>query len=210
MEDLQVIRVFISSKQSEFKAEREALANLVRPLPLLAPVLAEDWSPQRSNVVDRFLEDVRRSPIYVGLFGCLCSDPTIVEYRTACENPFREILVFVRFCPAARMDAALEPVLQEIRGAHTTRQFTDLHDLLPAFTTHLWNAVERMVAAYLKLKEPFPLAQGSQRSVLQRRWESQREHLLKLGLPGDATPESATRWAQRLSAMLEARGFGTS
>src|ERR1700726_3692336 len=96
-----LIRVFISSKQSEFHAEREALYQVIKRLPLLVPVLAEQWPPQRLEVRGRFLRAVRRSPIYVGLFGCIYSEPTVLEYEAAIENPAREVLIYIKRCPEA-------------------------------------------------------------------------------------------------------------
>ena len=81
----QPIRVFISSKQAEFVSERNALRQIVKKVPLLAAVTAEEWSPQR-ELQERYLADVRRCPIYVGLFGTIYSQPTEIEYQTATEH----------------------------------------------------------------------------------------------------------------------------
>jgi hypothetical protein len=204
MEDFDPVRVFISSKQSEFTAEREALADVIRGLPLLAPIIAEEWSPERRDVRERFLQDVRRSPIYVGLFGCVYSAPTVVEYETACENPRREILIYIRPCPEGRIDAQLNPVLTALRDGHVTSQFETVGQLVGRFERHLWSAVKRIIDKYVELQQPPPTAQGV-RSVLGRLWETRRAHLQELGLPGALSSQDAGRWAGRLSAMLADR-----
>jgi Domain of unknown function (DUF4062) len=202
VDDVDPLRVFISSKQAEFTAEREALATIIRKMPLLAPVTAEAWSPERADVRERFLADVRRCPIYVGLFGCVFSGPTVVEYETACENPRREILIYIKRCPSDRVEPSLRPVLEALRAKHTVTEYDAPAQLQARFRRHLWSAVKRMIDAYIELRQPAPVAQGSQ-SVLRRLWDKQRVHLRDLGLPGDLSPEDAGRWAERLGSMLQ-------
>src|SRR6185503_13788870 len=96
------ISVFISSKQSEFETERAVLADKIRGIPFLDAVVAEEWAPERTPVQDVFLEKVRRCPIYVGLFQCIYSEPTEMEYRAGIENPYREVLLYVKTCRGTR------------------------------------------------------------------------------------------------------------
>src|SRR5215469_10500286 len=63
------LRVFISSKQSEFELERALLKHEVEAIPRLEADLAEEWSPQRVEVRKVFLERVMAAHFYVGLFG---------------------------------------------------------------------------------------------------------------------------------------------
>jgi Domain of unknown function (DUF4062) len=198
-----LIRVFISSKQSEFYAERAALCQVIKRLPLLVPVLAEEWPPQRLEVRERFLRDVRRSPIYVGLFGCIYSEPTVQEYEAAVENPAREVLIYIKRCPGALVDPPLAPFLEELQR-RTVKMFNDVEELLPVFEQHLWSAVGRMIGAYLELQAPAPVTRGGRQSPMQRTWLLRRGHLEGLGLPGDLSAERVTEWLGRLKQLARA------
>jgi Domain of unknown function (DUF4062) len=200
----EVIRVFISSKESEFAAERAAMARIVSALPLLAPVIAEDWAPSREEVKSKYLGDVRASPIYVGLFGCLYSAATELEYRAALENPYREILVYVRSCssPEPQLKAIFDTWFVDCE--HTVKRFTTWEELLPVFEKHLWSAVRRMIQAYLQLASPEPVTRGED-SVFQDRWQEARSQILSLGLPGPPAKEDAHEWAERLSIAYAGR-----
>ncbi len=199
----EVVRVFISSKQKEFQRERLGMEQVIRKLPLLAADLAEDWSPERETVKDTFLNRVRRAPIYVGLFGCIYSSPTCLEYETALENSRREILIYVRECQDREPRLAdFIDRLESPEHGHTIKPFQDWGELKPYFERHLWNAVERMIDHYLRLAEPEPATRG-QKSIMARRWHETRSSLLSLGLPEAHKPEQAAVWAQRLQAMLQ-------
>jgi hypothetical protein len=194
----EVIRVFISSKRSEFVVERAAMARIVSALPLLAPIVAEEWAPSREEVKSKYLGDVRSSPIYVGIFGCLYSAATELEYRAALENPYREILVYVRNCDSP--EPQLKPILDSwfVDCEHTVKRFTTWEELLPVFEKHLWNAVRRMIQAYLQLASPEPITRGEE-SVFRRRWQEARSQIMSLGLPGRVAADDAHSWAERLS-----------
>jgi hypothetical protein len=200
-----LIRVFISSKQSEFQAERAALFQVIQRLPLLVPVLAEQWPPQRLEVRERFLRDVRRSPIYVGLFGCVFSEPTVLEYETAIENPAREILIYIKRCPEDKVEGELRPLLQRLHDG-TVKVYDRVDELLPVFETHLWRAVGRMIGAYMELQSPLPVTRGAASSPFLRSRRMRLEQLAGLGLPGGDTPESAARWAARLRQLVKTAG----
>jgi len=199
---LEPLRVFISSKQAEFREERRAMAEVIARTPLLAPVVAEEWSPGRQEVRQKYLDDVRKSPIYVGLFGAVYSEHTLAEYEAARENPYREIMIYIKKQPAD-VDAQLAPWLETFQDRHVCKVFETAQDVLPFFEKHLWDAVRRMIEAYLELKEPEPVARGSSTSVLKRRWAARREQLLALGLPGTLSATSAADYADQLSAMLQ-------
>jgi hypothetical protein len=195
----EVIRVFISSKRAEFERERSAMAEMISSLPLLAPIIAEEWSPARENAKQKYLGDVRNSPIYVGIFGCVYSAATELEYRTALENPYREILIYVRDCE--NPDAELKPLLKSwfVDCEHTVRRYTKWEELRPVFQKHLWDAVGRMIEAYLQLARPEMTPRGFD-SVLEPRWKEARNQIMSLGLPGDLSAKGAQAWADKLSA----------
>ncbi len=67
------LRIFISSVQKEFAGERVALKNYLQSDPLLRrffDVFLFEDVPARDQRADQlYLEEVRRSDIYLGLFG---------------------------------------------------------------------------------------------------------------------------------------------
>jgi hypothetical protein len=195
------ISIFISSKQVEFETERAVLADKIRSIPFLEPVLAEEWPPQHSTPEDLFLDQVRNSPIYIGLFHCIYSKPTEMEYRAAVENPYREILIYLKHSPNSAREPALHDLISEFKQRHVIAEFTTISDLLPVFTHHIRNALTRMIALLQKLGEGAPIGRA-QNSILTRRWIRQQEQLQKLGLLKDM-PDTAT-WIQHLSESLNA------
>jgi hypothetical protein len=180
---MDAIGVFISSKQSEFETERAVLADKIRAIPFLDPVVAEEWVPERTPVQDVFLDKVRRCPIYVGLFQRIYSEPTEREYRTAMENPYREVLIYVKECRGER-DPRLAQLVEAARSQHVTFQFESIKDLLPVFTMHLQAALVRMVSSLQALGKDPPVSRSAA-SVLARRHAAKHRRLLELGLPED-------------------------
>lgn len=188
------IRVFISSKQSEFSSERAVLAHEIRSIPLLEPVLAEEWNPTGTNVHDVYLNDVRTCPIYVGLFGSIYSEPTFREYLAACENPYREKLLYLKKSDA--IDEKLQELIARFNHLHVPARFVSIADLLPVFSKHLVAALSRMISLLQVLGEKTPTTQG-QGGAMEKRWAKQKQHFLELGIP------SATSERQQLISRID-------
>jgi len=202
-----VVRVFVSSKQAEFAEERNGIREIVSRLPLLAVDAAEDWAPGRTSVEETYLARVRAAPIYVGLFGRVYSAATACEYRAAIENPYREVLTYVK--RSQHVDPELNTLIRELdnpRDGHTTRHFDSWSELEPHFERHLWSAVQRMVSKYLELAAPPPTARGES-AVMLTRWRRQQQSLREIGLPGADSRDHAANWAAALKEALEARKF---
>jgi hypothetical protein len=200
-----VVRVFVSSKQKEFAEERTGIREIVSRLPLLAVDAAEDWVPGRASVEDTYLSRVRAAPIYVGLFGGVYSPATACEYRAAIENPYREVLTYVKRSESVDPElAALTREFDDPREGHTTRHFDTWSELQPHFERHLWSAVQRMVSKYIELAAPPPAARGES-SVMVTRWRHQQQSLREIGLPGADSREQAAKWAAALKDWLHGR-----
>lgn len=175
------VRVFVSCKQSEFEMERYAITHAIQSIPSLQPVLAEEWSPAAASVREVYLQDVRTSPIYVGLFGQLYSEPTKLEYLAACANPYRAKLIYIK------ESNQVEPLMHELiryllEERHTITKFRTVADLLPVFSKHLADAVNRVMETRQLLDEPRPVAHsaGKGHSVLEQRWMKRQEQLTEL------------------------------
>jgi hypothetical protein len=169
------IPVFISSKQSELAIERDLLADHVRRVHPLDPIIAEEWAPQAKRVQEVMLDKVRLAPVYVGLFASVYSEPTELEYREAVKNPYREVLIYVK--AGAEREPRLAALIEAMRNAHVITAYNDVRDLLRRFTDHLREAVARMILLLQKLGEGRPVSRGS-KSRLLARWE-QEHHLLR-------------------------------
>jgi len=200
----QRIRVFISSMQSEFEAERSILVHEIESIPILEPILAGAWLPQATSVQKVYLSDVRSCPIYVGLFGCTYSEPTKIEYFAASENPYRERLIYLKECAA--IDPDLLMLIKTFELQVTFTRFRGVADLLPIFSRHLLGALDRIVGIYQLLREPKPVAHSGG-TVLERRWSNKQRYLSTLGLPGNLSPESYESAKGVVLSVLNDRGF---
>lgn len=189
--------VLISSKQAEFPVERADIVKIMEPMPLLAADAAEGWAPEAVDVQEKSVQRANACLIYVGLFGCIHSEPTILEYRAATRNPHREILVYIRDCDnrEPQLSAFLSEVIAPVTG-RTVLRYSDWRAVRKRFRDHLWEAIGRMAQHCLRLGSP-PAAMGPG-SALARRWERERAGLLELGLP--ATPSEALELATFLEA----------
>jgi hypothetical protein len=193
------VRVFISSKQSEFEAERAVLAHEIEAIPLLEAVWAEQWAPTAATPVEVYLKDVRTCPIYLALFGRTYSEHTRREYEAACENPYREKLLYIKQC--SDLQPELQQLIQELMETHTMVRFNNIGDLVQVFSKHLLTALGRMIDLLQLLGEPKPIAQGGG-SVLERRHASKQQYLRELGLPGDLTEESNEEMIRQIRGQL--------
>jgi len=176
------LTVLISSKQAEFAAERADILQIMRPMPLLVANAAEEWAPERTPVLHKSVNEAAACAIYVGLFGCIYSEPTVMEYREARKNPQRELLIYVKDCKTREL--ALDEFITATLGSttgHTAVRFASWPDVRDRFADHLWEAVSRMVERLMRLGNP-PVAMGSG-GVLERKWNTERAALLALGLP---------------------------
>ena len=180
------LNVLISSKQKEFVEERGDIRAMMAPMPLLVADAAEDWGPQSGSIRETFLRAAKGCALYVGLYGCVYSAPTVEEYWTAAENPHREILVYVKRC-AAR-DEELKKFLDAVTAPESGRTivvYDSWETVRPNFQRHLWAAIERMIAHCLELgNKPVSLSGGNGPLELRRRQYEQA--LAEMGLPLDA------------------------
>jgi hypothetical protein len=194
------IPVFISSKQSELAIERDLVAEHVRRVPPLEPVVAEEWAPQARRVRDVMLDKVRVAPIYIGLFASVYSEPTELEYREAVRNPYREVLIYVK--AGADRDPRLAALVESMRDDHVVTTYTDVRDLLRRCAEHLQEALSRMILLLQKLGEDPPVSRGGG-ARLRARWEQQQRLLRELSLAAFTPAERSAVLAQVASPRAE-------
>ena len=128
---IRTLTVFISSKQLEFQLERTILKHEIEAIPRLNADLAEEWSPERTDVRQVFLNRVIAAHFYVGLFGCVYSEPTRAEYEAARQNKYRELLIYVK--AGGQPEPELAALIAEIKSRHVVKQFNTPDELLVMF-----------------------------------------------------------------------------
>jgi hypothetical protein len=187
------LRVFISSKQSEFELERAILKHEIETIPRLEADLAEEWSPQRPEVRHVFLERVVAAHFYVGLFGCVYSEPTRAEYLMARENKYREMLIYIK--DAAGPEPELAALIAEIQSRHVPKRYCAPQELLVMFRRHLLDALVRSVEQLNWLGKTRAKPRGTRAT---------RERILaEAGLPDD--PATALAISLELNRLIVVR-----
>lgn len=151
-------RVFVSSVQSEFAAERQALKDYFREDPLLQRFfelfLFEDVPASDRRLDDVYLREVDKSDVYVGLLGWGYGaedeagvSPTEREYDRASERGIHR-LVFVK----GREDGARHPKTRSLIGkaqaALVRRRFDTTAELKTAVYASLVEFLESRNAVY--------------------------------------------------------------
>lgn len=111
----------------ELDLERIAASEVVFAL-LLEPVMFESFGARPETPRKAFLEELRNSDIYVGIFGKKYSDATEAEYYEALKDK-KDVLLYVKELLGQKRDADLEKLIKEISGLHVYRIFKSLDDL---------------------------------------------------------------------------------
>lgn len=176
------IKVFIRSSLSEFDAIRSAVVDAIQSIPFLE-LIAEEPPPVDPGAMEEYLRKLRNSAIYIGLFGEASNKSAQQEYLAACENPYRQNLIYIK------KSNQLEPLEVLVRDRsddrHTITRFQTLADILPVFSKQLSHAVNRATAFRQLLAATRPVAHnsGKGRSVLEQRWMNQQAQLAELFPP---------------------------
>lgn len=129
-------RIFISSVQREFAKERRALAEMIRKDMLLGTFfdvfLFEEMAAQNRSAKSVYLDEVRDSDIYLGLFGCEYGfedaegvSPTEREYDLATEcGKYR--LAFVKRTAAHNRMPKERTLIAKVEREVTRKSFSSL------------------------------------------------------------------------------------
>lgn len=129
-------RIFISSVQREFAKERRALAEMIRKDMLLGTFfdvfLFEEMAAQNRSAKSVYLNEVRNSDIYLGLFGCEYGfedadgvSPTEREYDLATEcGKYR--LAFVKRTAAHNRMPKERTLIAKVEREVTRKSFSSL------------------------------------------------------------------------------------
>ena len=110
------LRIFISGKQEELDNERAIVHDLVEELGFEV-VSSESHSASELSVEAKFLQDVKKSDIVVGIFGTLDSPPSRKECKRA-KSYGKPTLLFVKEFGRKRKPP-LENFLKEMKRKRT-------------------------------------------------------------------------------------------
>jgi hypothetical protein len=166
------LRLFISSVQKEFEAERAALREYVHADPLLRRFfevfLFEDIPAKDRRADEVYLEEVDRCDLYIGLFG----DQYGYEDRAGISPTEREFdeatrlgktrLIYVKGIDDKAKRAKMQKLIRKASPQLIRRRFVDTGTLLPAVYASL---VEYLEEKRLLAQEPFDGAACAKASV---------------------------------------------
>lgn len=173
------IRVFLSSKMGEFKHERAAIAQQIAAVHGFQVNAAEQWGSRNNRPEKLYRDGVRECHIYLGLFGHAYSLSTHEEYQAACENPYRQKLIYLK--ESRSIDSKLAELIEAFELRHRPYTFRDLWDLLPRVQRDLDWAVEEILNQHLELYTAQPVAQGEEdASAAVEAWENKQLYLTAL------------------------------
>ncbi len=145
-------RIFVSSVQKEFAAERAALRDYVRADPLLRRFfdvfLFEDLPAADRRADQAYLEQVRACGLYLGLFGdeygaanARGLSPTECEFNRATELG-RPRLIYVKGADDAAKHPKMRALIRRAGADLVRRRFTDVASLRTAVYASLVQYLE--------------------------------------------------------------------
>jgi ATP-dependent DNA helicase RecG len=146
------IQVFISSVQSEFSAERKLLYDYILSDPLLGrffdPFIFEKLPASDVRTDAIYLDRIRQSEIYLGIFGKLYGNqkavdisPTEREYNLACqENKTR--LIFISNLPNNEREPKELKIIRKAESDLIRNKFSSPSELKTAVYASLVNYLE--------------------------------------------------------------------
>ena len=166
------IRIFISSVQSEFAQEREALRDYLRSDPLMRRFfdvfLFEDVPALDRRPDSLYLDEVEQSDLYVGLFGndygsedAEGISPTEREFDQATDSGVQR-LIFVKGTNNNNRHPKMQALIQKAQSGLIRKRFNTTEELVTALYAAL---VEYLDSKDLVRSEPFDVAPCSKASL---------------------------------------------
>lgn len=152
-------KIFISGVQKELKEERRAIKKFVLEDPLLSDYfdvfLFEDAPAKGRSSESAYLEEVRKSDIYIGILGRKYGgtetgkiSPTEAEFRES-KSKHKEILIYIKGQNTVdgKRDSGVQKLIKEIKNpkaGYSYRRFED--------AVELTNLVYESLISFLKEK----------------------------------------------------------
>lgn len=163
----------------EFENERAAIANQIASVHGFQVNTAEQWGALSDNAQKLYRGGVQQSHIYVGLFGHVYSPSTREEYDEACQNPYRQKLIYLKRLRS--IDPEVAELIRLFQSRHKPYTFNNLWDLLPRVLVDLDSAVEQILNQSLERDSAPPIAHSeTENSVSLQAWKNKQEYFSKL------------------------------
>jgi hypothetical protein len=146
-------RVFVSSVMAEFREERAALALSIRAIGA-TPVLFEQFGGRDADPEAAYLEEVRRSNIYVGLLGKLYGRPVLKGFSATHTEFLEAEHVGLRISAWAEevddRERHEQSFLTEIQTFHTTGNFASTEQLVEGVGGRLRDIAATDISPWVK------------------------------------------------------------
>jgi hypothetical protein len=163
----------------EFSQERAAIAYQISLIKEFDINAAESWGAGSATVEEIYLQEVRKSHIYIGLFGKEYSIATSQEYEEAYKNPYRQKLIYIK--KAVERAPQLVELIKTLHLRHKPYLFESLGNLLPQLRLDLISALEQIADQILQMGETPPVPQSAAReSVSLKAWHKRQSYLKAL------------------------------
>jgi hypothetical protein len=149
-------QVFVSSLITDMPEERRAVRDAIERCGA-NPVMFEDLGPQDITAEQAYMGGVRRSNVYVGMFGPRYGvrmangfSATEAEYREA-ERLGLRLCLFEKGYDSGHMDGSQRDLLSGIRQVYTTSTWTDPEDLGRRVERRLTDMASEELAPWVRL-----------------------------------------------------------
>lgn len=121
------IKVFVSSS-AELEDERKIVRKGIKQIPKFEPIMFEDFGARTEAPRKAYVEEVRKSDIYLGLLYDKFSNPTSEEYYEAADSG-KDILIYVKELSEGKREEILSRFIGKLKENHTISEFRDVTDL---------------------------------------------------------------------------------
>lgn len=121
------IKVFVSSS-AELEDERQIVRKGIKQIPKFEPIMFEDFGARTEAPRKAYLEEVKKSDIYLGLLHDKFSNPTSEEYYEATDLG-KDILIYVKELREGKREEILSRFIEKLKENHTISEFRDVTDL---------------------------------------------------------------------------------
>lgn len=133
-------KIFVSGVQKELKDERFAVKETILENVLLKeyfkPFLFEDSPAQGKSAKTAYIDEVRKSDIYLGILGYEYGtvsknnlSATEQEFREA-QRTSKEILIYIKGKDDTKRDKRVQKLISEIRDEHTGYKYKRFNNIL--------------------------------------------------------------------------------
>lgn len=138
------LKIFVSSKGHELRAERERVISAISEDMRFDAVFFEGFGARPGKPMDECLKEVRGSDFYIGIFWNQYSRPTEQEYKEAREGG-KPCLIYIKNVDEPQRDKELSALLKEIEQSHFYSGFQTPKELASRVKEDLAREITRLI-----------------------------------------------------------------